>query len=176
LRSTDPTGLTDAAPGMPANIADMIQKRADDEVKAGEPGVYASMATAAGVDGYGEGTPNPNNEPYTVTPRLTTRDKVVLVLFGALGLYFDHLLNDRNDLGMMEKKASPNQMQQQVARGQAPKSVDRVDRGDPNQFEKDHVHFIDGSAINDDGTWKHGGRELSNGEKIWLSENGWYNK
>jgi hypothetical protein len=63
-------------------------------------------------------------------------------------------------------------MQKQVERGQAPKSVDRVGKGRV-PGEKDNVHFDDGSALNNDGTWKHGGRPLTNPEKLWLTENGW---
>lgn len=70
------------------------------------------------------------------------------------------------------KPTSPNQMQKQVENGQAPKSVDRVDS--PRfPHEKPHVEFNDGNALNNDGTWKHGGRELTNVEKDWLLTNGW---
>jgi RHS repeat-associated protein len=70
------------------------------------------------------------------------------------------------------KSTSPNQMNQQVQRGQAPNSVDRVDS--PRfPHEKPHIEFKDGNALNNDGTWKHGGRELTNGEKEWITNNGW---
>jgi RHS repeat-associated protein len=49
---TDPMGFTDAAPGMPAVVADLIARKADEEIKSGNPGVYVSIATSAGVDGY----------------------------------------------------------------------------------------------------------------------------
>jgi RHS repeat-associated protein len=71
-----------------------------------------------------------------------------------------------------KKKTSTNQMDRQVKKGQAPKSVDRVDS--PRiPHEKPHVEFKDGNALNDDGTWKHGGRQLTNEEKEWLQSNGW---
>jgi tetratricopeptide (TPR) repeat protein len=70
------------------------------------------------------------------------------------------------------KPSSAGKMHKQVERGQAPKSVDRVDRA-RFPHEKDQVHFKDGSAINKDGTWKHGGRKLTGAEKEWLIENGW---
>ena len=63
-------------------------------------------------------------------------------------------------------------MQKQVEKGQAPKSVDRVDPGlGPN--EQDHIHFSDGDALNEGGTWKHGGRTLTNAENEWIESNGW---
>jgi RHS repeat-associated protein len=71
-----------------------------------------------------------------------------------------------------QKKTSRNQMQKQVEKGKAPKSVDRVDPGlGPN--EQDHIHFSDGNALNEDGTWKHGGRSLTNAESEWIQSNGW---
>ena len=74
--------------------------------------------------------------------------------------------------GTENKATSPNQMQKQVERGQAPKTVIRVDQARV-PFEKPNVHFADGSALNMDGTWKHGGRELTSAEANWLSGNGW---
>jgi hypothetical protein len=67
---------------------------------------------------------------------------------------------------------SPNRLQQQVERGQAPRTVDRVDRG-KIYGEKDHIHFKDGSALNKNGTWKHGEKELTKAEKEWIEDNGW---
>jgi len=57
------------------------------------------------------------------------------------------------------KVTSVNQMNSQVRRGQAPKSVIRVDKGKV-KGEQDNVHFDDKSALNRDGTWKHGQRSL----------------
>ena len=54
-------------------------------------------------------------------------------------------------------------MNDKAKRGQAPQDVDRVDKG-RGDFEKDHVHFKDGSALNNDGTWKHRKRDLTNKE------------
>jgi RHS repeat-associated protein len=71
-----------------------------------------------------------------------------------------------------QKPTSPNQMQKQVEQGKAPKTIDRVDKG-IGPHEKDHVHFSDGSALNSDGTWKHGSHTLTNAEKGWLQQNGW---
>lgn len=70
------------------------------------------------------------------------------------------------------EKRSPGYMQKQVEQGRAPRTVERVDKG-RGPHEKDHVHFKDGSAMNSDGSWKHGGRELSRHESDWLKKNGW---
>ena len=67
---------------------------------------------------------------------------------------------------------SPGNLQRQVEKGQAPKSVDRVDKG-RGPFEKDHIEFKSGDALNQDGTWKHGGRELTGEEAEWVQKNGW---
>lgn len=45
----------------------------------------------------------------------------------------------------------------------------RVDKG-RGVFEKDHVHFKDGSALNSDSTWKHGGKDLTRQESDWLKK------
>lgn len=63
-------------------------------------------------------------------------------------------------------------MNDEAKRGQAPQDVDRVDKG-RGDFEKDHVHFKDGSALNNDGTWKHRKRDLTNKEKKWLDKHNW---
>jgi hypothetical protein len=68
---------------------------------------------------------------------------------------------------------SPGRMQKEVERGQAPAGVDRVDTGNSNLGEKDHVHFDDGSALNSDGTWKHGSSRLTNSQKEWLQKHEW---
>ncbi|CAF3671521.1 unnamed protein product [Rotaria sp. Silwood1] len=65
-------------------------------------------------------------------------------------------------------------MQQEVNKGQAPRTVRRVDQASLNIGDsRAHVHFTDGSALKDDGTWKHGGRKLSREEKQWLQKHGW---
>lgn len=73
------------------------------------------------------------------------------------------------------KPTSPNQMQKQVERGQAPSTVVRVDNPKiPGQLP--HIHFSDGTAMNIDGSVHdamRGVHALTNGERIWISNNGW---
>lgn len=71
-----------------------------------------------------------------------------------------------------EKSSSPTRMQQEVDKGQAPKTIERVDKGLVSH-EQDHVHFGDKSALNKDGTWKHGKKILTNQEKDWLKKHNW---
>ena len=68
---------------------------------------------------------------------------------------------------------SPNQMQKTVERGQAPKGIERVDKGNPDLFEQPHVHFQNGAALNKDGTWKHGNALLTDDQTKWLQDNEW---
>jgi hypothetical protein len=68
---------------------------------------------------------------------------------------------------------STNQMNKQVERGQAPKSVDRVDPGNEGTREQPHIHFIDGKILNGDGTWRDNGCPLTNQERDWIQNNGW---
>lgn len=67
---------------------------------------------------------------------------------------------------------SVNQVVKMIARDQAPSSIDgaHVPR---IPFEKPHIHFTDGSALNSDGTWKHGGRALTNAEYAFVQMIGW---
>lgn len=51
-------------------------------------------------------------------------------------------------------------------------SLKRVDTGKVTG-EQTHVHFDEGSALNMDGTWKHGGTEITNRQADWLGGNGW---
>jgi len=72
--------------------------------------------------------------------------------------------------------SSPNQMEQEILRGQAPKSITRIDTEEKQEgrtMDGLHVHFSDGSALGADGTWKHGGKTLTRSEKMWLIEHGW---
>jgi hypothetical protein len=70
--------------------------------------------------------------------------------------------------------SSVNRMQQEVQKNQAPRSVRRVDQASLNIGDNHaHVHFTDGSALKDDGTWKHGKRKLTREEKKWLEKHGW---
>jgi len=96
--------------------------------------------------------------------------------FGRLHKLFYSLAIDRaiaDAKSSFVTQSSVNQMQHQVSTGKAPRTVERVDKGRQDQHEKDHVHLKGGHALNKDGTWKHGGRELTKSEKEWLKENGW---
>ena len=69
-------------------------------------------------------------------------------------------------------QSTPNQMNQEILAGKAPAGVTRVDV--PRiPHEKPHVHLGDGSALNNDGTWKHGKTKLTNKQKKWLKKHGW---
>lgn len=73
-----------------------------------------------------------------------------------------------------QSRTPANQMQQQVKRGQSPKSVDRVDKGVPDRYDRDdHIHFKSGEALYANGEWKHGEKQLTRQEKEWIDKNGW---
>ncbi len=79
-----------------------------------------------------------------------------------------------DDDGSMDKEGiTTNQLQKKVEKGQAPNSIDRFDKGNPNHNEADHVHFKSGDALYKNGKWKHGGRKLNNKEKEFLKDTGW---
>ena len=55
-----------------------------------------------------------------------------------------------------------------------PASVRRVDDAMNESFgEVPQIHFADGTALNIDGTWKHGRRSLNAIEREWLARVGW---
>ena len=87
-------------------------------------------------------------------------------IFMLLSCFFNHLLIHHQKTKM---SSSTNQMDQERRRGQAPKTVLRVDDASLNIGDsQDHVHFTDGSALKRDGTWKHGNKKLTREEKAWL--------
>lgn len=57
-------------------------------------------------------------------------------------------------------KLSANQLNEQIHRGQAPQGITEVHKPKVSH-EQLHVHFSDGSALNLDGSWKHGGLPLT---------------
>lgn len=67
---------------------------------------------------------------------------------------------------------SPNQMNEQAQRNKD-LGVAGVHKPRAETYEQAHVHFKDGSALNIDGSWKHGFSELTNKVKNWLESNGW---
>lgn len=82
--------------------------------------------------------------------------------------------DDKNN-NKSKKPTSQNQMQKQVEKGQAPKEVDRVDKGHIDG-QQPHVHFKDGTSLNQDGTIHdahNGVPNPSNATKDWLRSNGW---
>lgn len=70
------------------------------------------------------------------------------------------------------KITSPNQLNMQIQTGNAPPGLERVDVGKV-KGEQAHIHFKDGSALNIDGTWKHGETKLTTQQEKWIRKNGW---
>jgi len=71
--------------------------------------------------------------------------------------------------------AKPGNLQKQVERDQAPRGVDRVDKPHVDG-QKPHVHFEDGTSLNNDGTihdLHKGIPDPSNKIIDWLINNGW---
>jgi len=61
-----------------------------------------------------------------------------------------------------------------VERGQAPRSINRIDKGNADAGEYAHAHFDNNThALNSNGQWKHRGRALTGAEKDFLSFYGW---
>jgi hypothetical protein len=73
--------------------------------------------------------------------------------------------------------SSAGKMQKEVERGLAPSSVERVDRGNPDDpgDREPHIHFKgEKQALKRDGTWKEGsGRPLTKRETKWVEKHNW---
>jgi roadblock/LC7 domain-containing protein len=69
-----------------------------------------------------------------------------------------------------------SKMQREVEKGHAPRDVRRVDSADSKHHVKPHVHFKDGTALNNDGTVHDnidGRPDPSREVWDWLHQNGW---
>ncbi|CAF1306295.1 unnamed protein product [Adineta ricciae] len=94
--------------------------------------------------------------------------------FRRLTLQICNIMADFEVFG--NRNLNVNQMNQEISRGIAPKTIDRVDQAYQSRpgDSSAHVHFEGGKhALRDDGTWKHGGRKLSRAEKQWLQNWNW---
>ena len=104
---------------------------------------------------------------------------------GALMQFWELIKSPINDwikkaVQEVEKKEktpdSAGKLQREVEKGQAPKDVERVDNGNPATGTKPHVHFKDGTSLNNDGTVhdkKNGNPNPSNKTRKWLKSHGW---
>jgi RHS repeat-associated protein len=91
-------------------------------------------------------------------------------LTGAGGGRFPIPGDDTGSIG--GSRLTPNQMNRAIYRGQAPRGIVRIDMPKVTG-EQIHATFGDGSALNIDGTRKHGGLEMTNTQRDWLAANGW---
>lgn len=80
---------------------------------------------------------------------------------------------NKDDKSDAKKQSSPGKMQREVEKGQAPKDVKSVHSP---KNGKPHVHFKDGTSINNDGTPHdrgHGTPKLTKDVKKWLEKHNW---
>jgi hypothetical protein len=81
-------------------------------------------------------------------------------------------------LKIAAKKAirkSINQLNKLVKTGKTPHGIKRFDKGmGTKNLPYDEVHFIDGSSLYKNGTWRHHkGQKLTNEQINFLKENDW---
>ncbi|MDO5539019.1 MAG: RHS repeat-associated core domain-containing protein [Eubacteriales bacterium] len=70
----------------------------------------------------------------------------------------------------------PSKLQEEIKRGKAPRDVKRVDDKNEGGAEKPHVHFKDGTSLNNDGTIHDKGKGIpkpSKNVRKWLEKHGW---
>ena len=83
---------------------------------------------------------------------------------------------DSNSEPTDKKPSRPGKMQEEVKKGQAPKEVKNVHDAHNTKTGKPHVHFDDGTAMNNDGTLhdSHNGTpKLTKRIKLWLGKHNW---
>lgn len=68
---------------------------------------------------------------------------------------------------------SINQLNKEIQKGKTPEGIIRFDKGTDRPGEQPHVHFKDGSALNQNGTWRHGKIDLTKEQIKYLENNGW---
>ena len=81
--------------------------------------------------------------------------------------------DSKDDKSNDKKPSSPGKMQREVEKGQAPKDVESVHAP---KNGKPHVHFKDGTSMNNDGTPHdkgHGIPKLTKDVKKWLGKHNW---
>lgn len=78
---------------------------------------------------------------------------------------------------LYSKSLSDQQVREKIRKGQAPGSIDRLDKGNPENNEGPHLHFKKDKkgdhALFKTGIWKHGGRKLTNNEIDFIKKIGW---
>jgi len=100
--------------------------------------------------------------------------------------FFDRLLNPPNDNPYLVTGAPPtipafgklksiNQLNQIVRKKQAPRGIERFDKGTGTRnFPMNEVHFRDGSSLYQSGVWRHHhGHRLTNEQIEFLLRHGW---
>ncbi|UCD29733.1 MAG: hypothetical protein JSV03_04415 [Planctomycetota bacterium] len=85
--------------------------------------------------------------------------------------YFVGSLN-RNIPILVHNACSAHQVNKLIRTGKAPKTI-KIANSPRIAYEKKHIHFFDGTALNFDGTWKHGKKILTNAEKVFIKMIGW---
>lgn len=86
---------------------------------------------------------------------------------------FFQIISKYSTMSNNGKKKTFAQWQQILKTGNSDYSnvIDRIDKANPSSDLQDHIHFKEGSALNRDGTWKHGGhRSLSRLEKEFCDQ------
>ena len=70
-------------------------------------------------------------------------------------------------------RASANQMNKEVKRGQAPREVKRVDNAHPPEDPQDHAHLENGTRVRRDGTTNPESASIPKSVVKWLRGHGW---
>ena len=173
-------GLRDAySPNDPLDYNSSLMAADKASTMVGEAMIAAGIAaSAAGTDGAAVGlavTASGVGAPEGIAISAVSGTAAVAGDATALAggyLMFNAQKNSKEGYNRGDRKKSPNQINNEIKKGKAPSSFERVDVG-KTKGEQQHIHFKDKSALNMDGSWKHGTHTLTRTEQEYLKNNGW---
>lgn len=173
-------GLRDAySPNDPLDYNSSLMAADKASTMVGEAMIAAGIAaSAAGKDGAAVGlavTASGVGTPEGIAISTVSGTAAVAGDATALAggyLMFNAQKNSKEGYNRGDRKKSPNQINNEIKKGKAPSSFERVDVG-KTKGEQQHIHFKDKSALNMDGSWKHGTHTLTRTEQEYLKNNGW---
>ena len=173
-------GLRDAySPNDPLDYNSSLMAADKASTMVGEAMIAAGIAaSAAGTDGAAVGlavTASGVGTPEGIAISAVSGTAAVAGDATALAggyLMFNAQKNSKEGYNRGDRKKSPNQINNEIKKGKAPSSFERVDVG-KTKGEQQHIHFKDKSALNMDGSWKHGTHTLTRTEQEYLKNNGW---
>ncbi len=149
-----------------------------DIIGAGSPAAAAAAAGSADTLGIGTltlgaGSTSAGAEMAAFMIAFAPEILLGAVVLVAVAAVYVYLLPEGDPLSLIQSQASsPNKMNQEVKKGQAPDGVTHVDDAHV-PGDQPHIHFDDDTSQNQDGTPHHGDPSPTRAQERWLIKHGW---